>query len=65
VAKPLVPLSSLGPEIAQLKQAQQVLAFLHGYFDGGAECRGLNPAQCADAREALAAWINANWVEPS
>lgn len=54
---------TVGSEIAKYKHAQDVLAFLHGYTQGGAECFGLDQAQCAEVHEALSHWLKNNWDE--
>lgn len=48
-----------------MKSAEGIVAFLHGYLDGGAECYGLTQQQCAEMRDALAAWLGADKWKPS
>lgn len=54
---------TIASEIARYTHGQEVVAFLHGYFDGGASCYGIRPAECAEIRDALTVWMNANWVQ--
>lgn len=57
---------TVGSEIARMKNAEGIVAFLHGYLDGGAECYGLSQQQCAEMRDALALWLGADkWKKSS
>ena len=57
---------TIGSEIASMKSMKGVLAWLHGYFDGGASCHGISPEECAELRDAVALWIGANnWIPSS